>query len=782
MARVEYLLVENYRGASTRLRLEFDQSKPIVLLFGENGTGKTTIADAFDAIGNNSKGSLGERSSTSARQHLPTIGKTPTDVRMELKLGGNTWATSLKGENLTTTPQPSPKVRVLRRKHLQNLIEAEPAKRYEALRRFIDVDKVERSENALRDSANEVKAEFDAAVKLRVEADDQLQKVWLAEGKTGADALSWAKGVSVQNTLQLDKDASRLKEVQNIITTAEIVLAGYQLAINKSVDCGTEVQTIEKEVAQLPGVDAQQVISLADLLKQASDHLQIGTHSEECPVCKQEISIEKLKADIQSRLAALKQYEDLRTRRATALLLVQQTNHVVGTKRKELIECALSLLAVVNAADVDKVVASEIKALDYPNLTNTDVDGAACEEAVSLISDFIHIKQSLADDELIFTKKSGQINSVRELNERVQNSINTSELLEKLKIFLQQAYDVARLARIAFTQKILDEVAAECNRLYSQIHPSEPIAISKLELDQAKRASLNQAASFEGHLDVSPQAYFSESHLDTLGFCFWLAIAKLESPNKDTVIVLDDVFTSVDAPHINRIAQLITDESQNFSHVIITTHQRLWRDIYRNSHGPGKLTQIVELQGWSLAKGISNYQTKLAVVELSDAIKLMPFDRQVAASKAGVLLEAILDYLALQYRSRVPRTSDNSYTLGELLDGTTSVFKVLEIQRPILDDGGNFFVPPQYVKSDAKAILTALKTCVFVRNQVGAHYNITGSAISDADVSTFAGLAVQLADALSCTRCGQIPSKKNMTHFQCSCKEPAEMRMFPLQA
>ncbi len=150
MARVEYLLVENYRGASTRLRLEFDQSKPIVLLFGENGTGKTTIADAFDAIGNNSKGSLGERSSTSARQHLPTIGKTPTDVRMELKLGGNTWATSLKGENLTTTPQPSPKVRVLRRKHLQNLIEAEPAKRYEALRRFIDVDKVERSENALR--------------------------------------------------------------------------------------------------------------------------------------------------------------------------------------------------------------------------------------------------------------------------------------------------------------------------------------------------------------------------------------------------------------------------------------------------------------------------------------------------------------------------------------------------------------------------------------------------------------------------------------------------------
>jgi len=50
MARIERLTVENYRGASTRLQLDFESSKPIALVFGESGTGKTTIADALDAL------------------------------------------------------------------------------------------------------------------------------------------------------------------------------------------------------------------------------------------------------------------------------------------------------------------------------------------------------------------------------------------------------------------------------------------------------------------------------------------------------------------------------------------------------------------------------------------------------------------------------------------------------------------------------------------------------------------------------------------------------------
>jgi len=258
-------------------------------------------------------------------------------------------------------------------------------------------------------------------------------------------------------------------------------------------------------------------------------------------------------------------------------------------------------------------------------------------------------------------------------------------------------------------------------------------------------------------------------------------MAKLESQKADAVIVLDDVFTSVDASHLGRIAQLITDESKHFGHVIVTTHQRLWRDIYRYQHGAGKLTQIVELQRWSLAKGISNYKTRLAVDELIASIAAAPFDRQITALRAGVLLEAILSYLALQYRCRVALAHDGDYTLGELLDGTESLFKKLEIHRPDLDGTGKPYNPPKYVVSTTVAIANQIRGLVFLRNQVGAHFNVAGSVISDADVQQFADLTVKLAETLSCPTCGQIPGKRTVLHFECSCVVPHEARMLPLQ-
>src|SRR5258706_9680541 len=146
MPRVDRLVVENYRGASTRLQLDFEKDKQVVLIFGENGTGKTTIADALDALGNSAKGSLEDRSSTRARDHLPTIGKKAADVRIEVLAAGNTWLAALAGDNLTTSPSASPRIRVLRRSQLQRLIQAQPAQRYEELRLFIDVDAAERAE------------------------------------------------------------------------------------------------------------------------------------------------------------------------------------------------------------------------------------------------------------------------------------------------------------------------------------------------------------------------------------------------------------------------------------------------------------------------------------------------------------------------------------------------------------------------------------------------------------------------------------------------------------
>ncbi len=782
MARIDQLIVENYRGATTRLQLDFDGGKPVALVFGENGTGKTTIVDALDAVGNCSKGSLEDKSSTRARDHLPTIGRNPADILIRLTSGANTWRATLTGDNLSTNPEPRPKIHVLRRRHLQKLIEAQPAQRYEALRHFIDVGKVERAENALRDAASGAKEELNAVVTRRIDAEAQLQTVWEAEEKPGMNALEWAKTIAEHDTVKLDQEIEQLRLVQSTITRAETSLTEWQLARATADQRLTESKEIDEEVAKLPGVDAQQAISLAGVLRQVSQHFQLGTYPDECPVCRQGIALDELKADIQTRLVALQEYDQLQSRRNTANRNTQLAQQAIEIKQGVLLTAARGLLDIVQAGDIAIITAANIDQADYVELAKQDGGDAviAIKQAEQLIGEISGLKQALADSETTTSKKSGILNSIRVQFEQVQESISVSKELAQLQTALQDAYDMARLTRIEVTQTILDDIATECNRLYALIHPNEPIALSRLALDEGKRASLSQAATFEGHDNVPPQAYFSESHLDTLGFCFWLSLVKRDSPKADVVVVLDDVFTSVDAQHINRISQLITDESKNFAQVIATTHQRLWRDIYRYQHGAGKLTQMIDLQRWSLSKGISNFKTRLAVDDLIASIAAAPFDRQVTASRAGILLEAVLDWLALQYRCRVARTHDGSYTLGELLDGTESLFKKLEIHRPDLDTLGQPKNPAQYIASKVDGIIGQIRSLNFLRNQVGAHFNTAGAAISDADIQLLAELTVELAEALSCETCGQIPSKKMVTYFQCSCAAPFEVRMQPL--
>lgn len=783
MARVDKLVVQNFRGASTPLQVDFDSGKAVTLLFGENGTGKSTITDALDALGNLTKGSLEDRSSTRVRDHLPTIGKKPADVRIEVTMGASVWNTSLAGDILSTNPPSRPKIRVLRRSQLQRLIQAEPAKRYEELRRFIDVANVEAAENTLRSAASTSNDDLTAATAKRADAESQLQQVWEGEGKPGKDATTWAKAAATQDATALQQEVQRLKGIQASLSNAEGALAQFREAIADAGRRESEGKAVDQEVLALPGIDAKQAITLVGILSDVQDHLATGTHSDKCPVCRQPIHLATLKADVSARLVELQQFDELRKKRDAAKRNTQVAEQAIVTNRNALIAAAGMLLQVVQKAETATIKDSGIEAAKFAELAKGVSGDAnlAVNQAEALIGAFAGLKQALLDAETKVSKQSGQISLIRGYYKQVVDSKAATEELAKLQPLLQQAYEVARITRIEFTQKILDDVAMECNRLYAVLHPKEPLAISKLALDQGKRASLNQAASFEGHADVPPQAYFSESHLDTLGFCFWMAIVKRECKNADTVVVLDDVFSSVDAAHLGRIAQLITDESPNFGQVIVTTHQRLWRDIYRYQHGAGKLTQVVELQKWTLAKGISSYKTRLAVDELMASIAAAPFDRQVTGSRAGVLLEAMLDYLALLYRCRVARTHDGSYSLGELLDGTESLFKKMEIQRSEMDAAGQPLTPPKYLSSSPLTIFNKIRGMAFLRNQVGAHFNPAGSTVADADIQDFADLTVKLAEALSCPTCGQIPGRKTAMHFQCSCAAPRDVRMLPLQ-
>ena len=781
MPRIDRIRIHNFRGASSPFTIAFNKQKPLVVIFGENGTGKTTIVDALDAVGNASGGSLTTKSSTTLRTHLPTVGKKPSETTIEVASGATTWTASLGRSGIVTAPMPRPPIHVLRRVNLQRFIDSPPGERYKELRHLIGVEKVERSEEALKRALDTVKQQFDEAVRVLGTAREQLESIWDEEGRPGADWRRWASAAAAADATALKAGVDRSRRTREALADALRAKADWDQAGAALAASRRAVAAVELEVAAAPALDAAHAMRLADLLAKARDHLAAGEHADQCPVCGQDIRRTDLQAALDDRLAALARYEDLAKRRRFAREQARSAEEAVGVAGAKLANAADRVATIARGTAVDHAPIALPPDLLAAFARGTPRPEDRAARAAALIAACEPLVAPLRAEEDAALQAAARVASIRELVSRAKESQARTIELEQVVKGLAAAHEVMRRARIEFTQRILNEVAAECNRLYAQIHPGEGIAISRIELDPERRASINQAMDFEGHNDIAPQAYLSEAHLDTFGFCFWLAFAKREHPNGDAVLVLDDVFTSVDAPHLSRITDLIVAERVHFAQVILTTHQRAWRDAFRYAHGAGNLTDLIELQSWSLAQGIFSYQTPMVVDEVRAALTALPFNRQAAAASAGILLEATLDRLTFLYRCQVPRKRDNVYNLGELLDATTKLFKKLEVTRPVPPAAGRD-APPQGNGALAPGpIVEQIRQSAYVRNQVGAHHNEQGMAVSDADVRAFAGLAVQLLDALACPTCGQIPGTRAETHLKCSCNAAVAVRLSPLE-
>lgn len=770
--QINKLSMQCFRGASQPLALAFDINKPLVMIFGENGTGKSTIIDAIDLLANEQIGSIADRSSATTAQHGPTIGKKPSDVSIEVVSGTQQWKGTLTGSHAAVTgPAPRPLVHVLRRAHLRRLIEAEPAVRYKELAKFIDVQGVETSENALATAVTTLNASLETAIQRKQQSDDALADLWAAEGKPGTTAAGWGRQKSKQDVVQLRATVTLLDQVLGLVATANSQDVLYRTAVSNMQAAKQAVDAVKDEITAQPGLDATQAVQLIGMLEGARGILDLPGQPDKCPVCDQPKSVTALKAELDTRLAGMRTLQALQKRLSTAeAMLAGAVQSVSNTETTHL----RAFKRLANALEAKQP--GPIAALSIPWSTHaTDPTGkrpaTTAADASALIARIMPTVAAHQTDRDAKAKDLNQHNAIKQHCERIDEAdelVRTSdEVLKRLRRLLE----IVREKRLQFTQGVLDEVAAEANLLYGVIHPGEDIGLGSLRLDTSKRGSLHQDGHFNGHPGIPPQAYFSDSHLDTLGFCVWLALAKRDDP-EEVILVLDDVFTSVDAPHLTRIVDLLAVECTSFCQVIVTTHYRNWRDRYRVSHGPGNNVQLIELQRWTLLRGISPSSSRLAIDDLIAAVGASPFDRQAACSQSGILMEAVLDGLSLQYRCNVARTRDGDYTLGELIDGCTKLFKKLSIRRPKAGDASGALEDVAM-----QPLLNAVGSLTFVRNQVGCHFNLAGSDISDADVLRFGNDTVALVQAATCAICGDMCRRKKGTFFECTC---GKTQMTPL--
>jgi DNA repair exonuclease SbcCD ATPase subunit len=771
--RIEKLKVKNFRGATTLLDLDFDK-KPMVMIFGENGTGKSSIVDAMDFICNQKYGSIEERSSVKKKTHSPSIGKTKNDIEINLRFGGSDYRANHSGSEPVTTPPGFPSANILRRSKIVELIAAQPNKRFEALEKFLTVTNIEKCEITLGDAVRNKRTEYEKSTSALMEAKVQLEELKnkLTESKKSTE--EWAKEITEIDETKLQQIVNNAEEIER-----------FQEKLSTTYDSLISAKTILKEKTDFETAASQKLKSfqereatnkddLLELLKKAKCFIEKHSNIEICPVCEQNIVNKNVIDRLTQRLKKMEELGELITELDNAKKSKEFQESVLKTREKDYYDCAKNLVNKIRGQKQDAEGSSDLL-FDYDKLIaeiTTWDDTQEIQKAKEELEKYKTYKASLEEKKKTAQAQQKQQMAIKTMLEAIkakeQEAQKDSEILKRLKEY----EEIVTKERKQYVDNILQTVSGEVERLYRKIHPDEGVGGFRLYLKEKAKGSLEYDGDFQNKHNIPPQAYYSDSHLDTLGICMFLALTK-HFNDDNTIVILDDIVTSVDEAHRERFLEMLHDEADNFCHMVVTTHYRPWRDIYRIGGGPANKVQFIDLQLWSKEAGIRHSKSRLMAEELKSLKDNITVEnRQNIASKAGILLEGILDSLALRYKLKVPRMALPKYELQELFNAMCKGKKHIKIIQT--EDNGNKSEMP------IESLVEDLEKIKWIRNQVGCHWNLDGSLVSDTEIKEFAEKTIGLSELLCCHKCGSLPIRdsKYGNYFQCQC---GEKQMYPLK-
>lgn len=283
-------------------------------------------------------------------------------------------------------------------------------------------------------------------------------------------------------------------------------------------------------------------------------------------------------------------------------------------------------------------------------------------------------------------------------------------------------------------QKIMLEISPDVTRYFKKISRATDF-VKEIEIHVANQSdmSLDFTVVLENGEIVSPLMLFSEANRDLLALLIYFEyIHYSRNFGQANVLVLDDIFQSVDSTIRYRVMQYLIDRFSDWQ-IIITTHDRLWKEqliqLFRNH---GKALLQYEITHWSFREGprivgsTNSFDEKL--LHSVDAGSTA----DICAS-AGYLLEYMCEKLSCILSTSIKRRFGDRYTIGDLWPG---IYKELK-------------------KSQGKEVFSELNDLLYLRNMVGSHYNEWSLSLSRAEANDFAKAVLDAYYLVCCKHCGK---------------------------
>lgn len=403
----------------------------------------------------------------------------------------------------------------------------------------------------------------------------------------------------------------KLVRENTFLEKTQTTISGLQaeiVSINSSYDIFySEFQKIAMDVESI------MKIYIGELLKSGDKVIQNFHKEESCPLCLQAKDRKNLRAEIAERLKEI----DEATKKLGAFKKAQELVNTTAIERIKRIDALLSeaFFKTPENEPLKKAIerlkgkfklmetASLVKASSGDKIQDSKVIGLNVADFVfldSLAKRINELKEKIKKDNI--TQAFADISASKEAFLKIKSLEGERKILESQSSSLSLIYNEFIKAQKDGLEDFIHSFSTQINDYYQYMNPDEPFQEIKIVVI-GEEDDLNGLTIMYKYNDAwvsPPQKYFSESHLNCFGISFFLAsVNAFNGVNK--FIFLDDVISSFDSNHRKRFAELLFEKFSEFQ-IILLTHEEEW---FRNFVKPlarNKGWLVNEIK-WTEAKG-----------------------------------------------------------------------------------------------------------------------------------------------------------------------------------
>jgi len=666
-----------FRGVPAEMTVDFGNGESTVI-FGENGTGKSTIADALEWY---FRGEI-ELLSHEGRQHaVRYVGgedgrATSVEVMTSGTLGGKVVFPDER------TPDTFEAFRretfLLRGRTLADFINKTKNEKWKALVEILGLDAIESLREDLQRARNDLRKASKAA--------DEEVRVYRRALSSGGDTVSEETVLTslrqICELLGVDPPQS-LEQVAepSWITAAVGASANASASSTGRENLVTEIEALkppdfDKKVFEawnaLVVSDRARLLPRASLVREAKRLIEAqSTEAGRCPLCGQKVDQKVLARRIES-----------------ALVEVMEASRDLERFRDPILEQADGL---EGAYDLREAIHERVSGLGLetppvpatPDTRIQDQVGALAPVDVDAIASYL---SELRRWDKTVSKLARHI-STPGPSERDNQLMMLAALCQQIRAWQQAEKKSARAERaltIAETvfdgyqrkQKddlgeLLERISGRVAQFYSTLHPGEALDAVSIEPWTAKGIEL--AIDFYGSRQRPPHGVLSESHLNSLAIAVFLAMAASFN-EKLGFLILDDVINSFDVEHRGRLAELLADGFSDWQLIVLTHDQQFFEHVSRRAPS----WRRIEFTSWSHASGprTTKYETSGMLAAARE--RLQSGDVQGAATKGRRALEELLQEVCEALVAPLPfrrGQANDRREIGELFIGLRRTLK-----------------------------------------------------------------------------------------------------------